>query len=131
MKFKSTKQFLNYLFEANQPDKIDDVVVFLNGKLKGKHLVVDKEIMDKLNSLKDENQLTKALKWFYTMPETMTYEKNIADEYEGSSNITNYIKNLMRKQKMEVLQHLRENLNESNFDLNHWQKMAGIKVLKS
>jgi hypothetical protein len=131
MKFKSTKQFLNYLFEANQPDKIDDIVVFLNGKLKGKHLVVDKEIMDKLNSLKDENQLTKALKWFYTMPETMTYEKNIADEYEGSSNITNYIKNLMRKQKMEVLQHLRENLNESNFDLNHWQKMAGIKVLKS
>ena len=131
MKFKSTKQFLNYLFEANQPDKIDDVVAFLNGKLKGKHLVVDKEIMDKLNSLKDENQLTKALKWFYTMPETMTYEKNIADEYEGSSNITNYIKNLMRKQKMEVLQHLRENLNESNFDLNHWQKMAGIKVLKS
>ena len=131
MKFKSTKQFLNYLFEANQPDKIDDVVAFLNGKLKGKHLVVDKEIMDKLDSLKDENQLTKALKWFYTMPETMTYEKNIADEYEGSSNITNYIKNLMRKQKMEVLQHLRENLNESNFDLNHWQKMAGIKVLKS
>ena len=130
MKFKSTKQFLNYLFEANQ-DKTDDIVVFLNGKLQGKHLFVDKEIMDKLNSLKDENQLTKALKWFYTMPETMTYEKNIADEYEGSSNITNYIKNLMRKQKMEILQHLKENLNESNFDLNHWQKMAGIKVLKS
>lgn len=114
MKFKSTKQFLNYLFEANQ-DKTDDIVVFLNGKLKGKHLDVDKEIMDKLKSLKDKDQLTKALKWFYDMPETMTYEKNIVNDYEGSSSITDYIKKLMHNQRMEVPLNLRENLsNEVN-----------------
>ena len=126
MKFKSTKQFLNYLFEANQ-DKTDDIVVFLNGKLKGKHLDVDDKIMDKLNSLKDKDQLIKALDWFYNKSETMTYDKDIINNHEGSSSITNYIKNLMRKQNMEVP----EELNESYFNLKHWQKMARIKVLKS
>lgn len=123
MKFKSTKQFLNYLFEANQ-DKTDDIVVFLNGKLKGKHLDVDDEIMEKLNSLKGV-QLTKALEWFYEKPVTMTYDKDITNKYKGSSSITNYIKNLMREKEVEVP----EKLKESYFDLKHWQKMAGIKKI--
>lgn len=113
------KELLNYLFEADQMNKTDDILDFLNGKLEGKKLYIDDEIMEKLNSLKGV-QLTKALEWFYEKPVTMTYDKDITNKYKGSSSITNYIKNLMREKEVEVP----EKLKESHFDLNRWQKMA-------
>lgn len=108
MKFKSTKVFVSYLFEdvAKSTKSIIDV---LKGKIVDGTLLVDEELMEKLNSSSKE-ELLAAGEWFYkSSPGKLKYEEGILRDYHGSGSINNYIKKLWR-QKFgdDIPQELRE-----------------------
>jgi hypothetical protein len=138
MKFKSTKQFIGYLFEGNDSSGKSPIDWLTTKSANNKTLLIDKDFIEFISNL-SKDDFEKASTWLMKFNVDIKYSMPIEElnklaidtlkigEVSSIAFLPAFLRSIWIKKFPENnIPAILNPLNESLFDTNRWQKMAGI-----